>query len=351
MKLLLSLMFFLFPLASYADEEKSLDFRQLQLEKPIWSVYLNSADWLFDKKEKSNSIGFISLSNSTNTSSKLKSEQSTDIGKMTRAVPLYIAERTNIETNCQAINYVTYIQDQGAALFGKEVDPKNYTSALKNETQYLVVGDFRENFIGLQSKIIMDVYRTKDDKKIFSTVSTSHLQSPDEASGKASKDFISQLITSEICLKQKYSSAYPEPPPALLGPYISGIAQLLAQTLVQHGAIDADSLWGEDNMLDWYRRLWKHFPESDATKLMYVRGILANESYQGRGDPLYIQNLVGYLANESIKKPVVITKLSPLIYRAAKLKKECTESVEALLKDSSGDYRIWLNNIDCSSNF
>lgn len=267
---------------------------------------------------------------------------------MTRAVPLYIAERTNLETSCKATNYITYVQNQGPALFGTELNPENYAAFLKNEVEYIVIGDFRENFIGLQSEIAITIYRTADTKKIFSSTSTSHLQTPDKASGKASKDFISKLLASGICLKQKNSSTFPEPPSDLLAPYISGIAQLLAQTFVQHGAIAADTLWGESDMLDWYRRLWKHFPESDATKLMYVRGVMANEGYRGRAGTQYMENLISYLKNNSIRKPLVIKKLAPLIYRAAKLEGDCKASLKSLRKDASGDYEVWLKNMDCS---
>lgn len=55
----ISLLIFL-SFTSNANGQQEIDFRQLQLDKPIWAVHLESADWLISKKGNTNTIGFLS---------------------------------------------------------------------------------------------------------------------------------------------------------------------------------------------------------------------------------------------------------------------------------------------------
>ncbi len=94
--------------------------------------------------------------------------------------------------------------------------------------------------------------------------------------------------------------------------------------------------------------LWKHQPESDAAKLVYIRGILASLSYGGIGKDKFAPGLLEYLSKNENRNNV-LQKLSPLIHSKLHNNSMCERWLKKLKVKAAGAYLDWLNSLKCSA--
>jgi len=133
----------------------------------------------------------------------------------------------------------------------------------------------------------------------------------------------------------------------MLSPYLDGLGQLLAQTLADNEVVPGNTIWGEVQMIEWYRNLWQHMPESDANRLMFTKGLITSKRYGGTAHEQYSLNFRNFLeSNFDVND--TLSRLSPLFYSEFGYENECTRA-KKMLSGEKGKYKEWLINIDCSS--
>jgi len=128
----------------------------LSLEVPIWANGLNNAKWLFsDGKEDSKKIGFFNLSaRKANMPKEAITQREDDIGRTSRSLPLYLAERINVETDCSATNYIFVVQGAGPVLSGEEWGFESLKDiAIKNDLAIVVFGHYEKDYLDLRSTL------------------------------------------------------------------------------------------------------------------------------------------------------------------------------------------------------
>jgi len=334
-------------LQTLADETPKVSV--LSIDVPIWASGLNNAEWLLpERKEDAIKIGFFNLSaKKANMPKEPITQREDDIGRTSRSLPLYLAERINVETGCSATNYIFVVQGAGPVLSGEEWDFASLKDiAIENNLAIIVFGHYEKDYLDLRSTLKIEAWNVKDEKKIFSILEQSLFSEPSGVAAKIPPAFKHKLQSKSIC-KYTNSGTYPRPSPSILPPYLDGLGQLLAQTLADNEIVPGNTIWGEVQMIEWYRSLWQHMPESDANRLMFAKGLIASKRYGGAAHKEYSIQFRDFLeSNFGVSD--TLSKLSPLFYSEFGFKDECVRAKNKLL-EVKGKYNKWLLNINCEA--
>lgn len=336
-------------LSSQALADETPKISVLSLDVPIWASGLNNAEWLLpDRQEDATKIGFFNLSaKKTNMPKEPVTQKEDDIGRTSRSLPLYLAERINVETGCSAINYIFVVEGAGPVLSGGEWDFVSLKDiAIENNLDIIVFGHYEKDYLDLRSKLKIQVWDVKKEKEMFSIVEQTLFSEPSSVAAKIPPVFKEKLQSKSNC-KYKNSDAYPSPNPNILPHYLDGLGQLLAQTLADNEIVPGNTIWGELQMIEWYRSLWQHMPESDANRLMFAKGLIASKRYGGKAHEEYSINFRDFLElNFGVHD--TLSKLSPLFYSEFGFKDECARA-KSRLSEIKGNYNKWLLSIDCET--
>jgi hypothetical protein len=343
------LLLLFFALSTPIVAEEAPEISVISLEVPVWASGLNNAEWLLsDSKGSSKKIGFFNLSaRKSNMPKEAITQREDDIGRTSRSLPLYLAERINVETDCSAINYIFVVQGDGPVLSGEEWDFKSLKDiAIKHDLAIVVFGHYEKDYLDLRSTLEIEAWDVKEEKKIFSIREQSLFSEPSGVAAKIPSSFQNKLEDKSICKFTK-SHKYPKPNPNILPPYLDGLGQLLAQTLADNEIVPGNTIWGEVQMIEWYRNLWQHMPESDANRLMFAKGLIASKRYGGTAHEQYSLNFRNFLES-NFDASDTLSKLSPLFYSEFGFDNECVNAKQKL-SAVKGKYNEWLINIDCST--
>lgn len=328
--------------------EKKPGISVLLLDRPVWASGLKDAKWLFQTSKKKYTIAFFSLSMSkSNMPSKITTQKEDDTGRTTRSLPLYLAERVNVGSSCSAVNYIFVIKGAGPVVSKRPWEFHTLVRVLgKDMPDFIVFGHYNQDYFNQRSIVTIELWSVKKKSKLFQLKKTSLFSGPSNVAAKVPDLFQEKLEKNKLCAFSR-SARYPKPTPKLLPAYLDGLGQLLMQTLADNNVIPASSIWGEENMLAWYRHLWKYMPQSDASKLMFARGIITSKRYGGNAHKTYSPIMRKYLLSEADKGNVLV-RLSPLYYAEFGYVKDC-KRVKSQLQVGSKVYLKWLDKIDCQS--
>lgn len=276
-----------------ADEPKVAN---MYLDRPIWALGLHDAKWLVpkDSGNKSPVFAFFSFSSQkTNMPDKPIEQREDNTGRTTRSLPLYLAERINVETNCRAENHVFVVKNSGPVVSGQEWDIEPLMALFKsNPPDYFVTGHIVQDYLDLRSTITLKIWGVKGKKELIKLTETRLFSEAVNVASKLPSRFSTYVGTQGLCSFQS-SSTYPAPSEQLLSPYLDALGQLLIQSLAENKVVPPESIWGD-------LTLRKHMPLSDAPKLMYVRGVLASVDYGGATKQKFVPDLIEELKNSRV---------------------------------------------------
>ena len=350
-----SIIFFLLffvPISNSDDEIPKIT--SVYLDRPIWALGLEDANWLLPSRDDKTTIEIALFSFSgIKKKDKLKEpkiQPTGSLGRTTRSLPLFLGERINIETSCQASNYLFVVENVGSVLAGVPYEIEDLLKVFgENKPDYIVTGHIVQDYFDYRTNVELEFWDVKTKKIIFKLNKSKLFNDPVDAAAILPKNFFSELKNKNICqFHNKYKTNYPAPMNNLVSHYMDGLGQLFAQTIAENKLVDPNSLYGEDDMLDWYLTLWEHMPNSDATKLIFFKGILSSIKYGGEAHKKYIPQLKNYIEFNNNQKDV-ITLLSPLLYSKMGNESECKIMKKKLLEKDSEEYKKWLNSINCNT--
>ena len=323
----------------------------LYLEGPLWALGFNDAKWLVPPSSGQNSptFAFFSFSSEKAAAPGKPVEQREDAaGRTTRSLPLYLAERLNVETNCKGENHIFVVEHAGPVVSGKEWDPETLLGAFKSSPpDYLVTGHLVQDYLNVRSTMTLKIWDARTRKELVKLTESRLFSEPVNVAAELASAFFKNVQNKGLCTF-KPSSAYPAPPDSVLPLYLDALGQLLIQTLAENRMISAGSLWGEEDMINWYLALAKQMPSSAAPKLMYVRGILASIDYGGVAQSKLLPEFIKYLRNSNRAEDVLF-QLSPLVHARLKDRATCEKNKAILQNGASGQYVHWLKAIDCKA--
>ncbi len=316
------------------------------LDRPIWALSLEDASWLIpDKKTNCSSFAVMSFSAEKKGVPKEGQEKKEDdIGRTTRALPLYIAERINLETQCLAVNYNPVLKNSGPVLSTQRTSGASLHSVFKEKHTFIITGHFEKDYLNLRNKLTIYIYNMQTGEELPLTQITSIFESQSDMARKAANDFFIKLEKNSLCSFQAPPAQFSRPPKQFCREYMDGLGQLFMQTIVQNNYISKDSLWGEDRMLNWYLSLWKVMPNSVVPRLMYIRGVLASFEYGSNAYKPHLSKLSEYLI--SLTDPNdPINRISPLLFQKIGNQIDFEKKKNSFKTVDNKNYQSWLSEI------
>lgn len=261
----------------------ALEIAQVPFALPIWMYGLRDPQWLFaPKPQATRRVSFLMLGKVATGAQQAEAQREDDLGRLSRAIPLYLAESVYEWTAAQSEALVTVAVGGGPVLFGAQdaAGERETAAQLAERTDVLVQGTIAGSGDGWE--ITLALWET-------ATLAVIGRETVSAGAG----DLEPALLALEQRVLQHLGGSQPRPHDPLytrpdveqLPPYLNALAQSLMLALVANGMVPKDTMWGERNMLEWPLRMALHWPAHEVAKAMYFSGISHAARY--RSDVLH----------------------------------------------------------------
>jgi tetratricopeptide (TPR) repeat protein len=322
----------------------SLKIKTLALGRPLWHYGLRDADWLFAQKpEGVSEVGFFALSKIPEGPERAESQREDDLGRLTRAIPVYLAEATHYLTDYAATCYVQVVEGGGPVISGRELDGNVLFDTVPPGMKYFVTGAIGCSGDGDQAQweISLSLWNCATRKK-DAAESGAALQA---ALGGLVLDLETRLLA-HIGLKrrQPFDGFYLHPTAEVMPVYLAALGQAFMLTLAANGQVAKSSMWGERTMLEWPLNMALNWPTVEQPKLMYISGLGNAFDYKSEVLAEYKERSV-QLLRESEQAGSPAFRLAPLVWKIFGMDEELEAYIQKLPVDTSPAYRAWLARI------
>jgi hypothetical protein len=332
-------------LAAAAAARADDDVSNFQLMRPIWSLGFGDAGWLFDYRgaEKRAIVAVFPLA-MVGAKDDQGARESDATTRLTRAIPLYVAERLFLETTCDVPMNMLVVRNQGPLVTADAPGRDALVRAAGDPAPaVLVSGTLARDVIPLV-RVTLEV-QTPDGRR--STVVTRVGDEP-------TLDFLQEIVDAAIgfvvdakfCERTKLPAALERPPATHVAPYVGALGQLLTQTLADGRVVPVSSLWNEVGMMAWYERLRTELPSLLAPRLIELRGVLLSQSYGGTEYAARLPLVLAELEQADTAGNAV-GRLAPLVYAKAGRGDACEAAKSRLAADKEPSYAKWLAGVQC----
>jgi tetratricopeptide (TPR) repeat protein len=316
----------------------------LALSRPIWHYGLRDANWLFTQKpDDADEIGFFAFSKIMDGSEKAESQREDDLRRLTRAIPLYLAEATHYWSDYAANCYVQIVEGGGPVVMGSETDGNALFATLPAKMKYFITGEI--GISGGDAHIQWQVSLTLWD------CATRTKQTSE--SGQAARAEIGPLVArleknllERIGRKRELplDAFYQRPATDVMPTYLTELGQAFTLTLLAKGCMSKSAIWGERAMLDWPLTMSLHWPSADVLKLMYISGLSKARDYQSDILPEYKERSLQLLRDAGQANSVIV-QLAPLVWKMFGMQEEFEAHVRNLPSDTNPAYKTWLDRV------
>lgn len=325
-------------------DPENLKFATLALSQPIWHYGLRHADWLFAQKSGAASeVGFFALSKNMDGSERAESQREDDLGRLTRAIPLYLAEAVHYWSDHVGTCYIQIVEGGGPVLTGCEADGNALFDIVPPTMKYFITGAIGCSGEGDQAqwRISLSLWncatRTKQVAESGSAVQA-------ELGGLV-LDLEKRLLACIGLKREKPVDVfYLHPTAEVLPVYLAELGQAFMLTLLANGHMPKSSMWGERAMLDWPLNMALHSPTVEVAKLMYISGLGKALDYKSDVLAEYKERSLQLLRElEQAHSPAF--HLAPLIWKAFDMQAELHAYIRNLPVDKSPAHKAWLERV------
>jgi tetratricopeptide (TPR) repeat protein len=252
-------------------EENALKVGQVPFELPIWMYGLRDPDWLLaHKPADARKVLFLMLGKVVQGAKQAEEQREDDVGRLSRAIPLYLAESAYEWTPLHAQSLVAVVMDGGPVVFGAQDEASERETALKlAELAELVVQGSIDD-AGERWKVVLSLRETATGQAIAHEA----LETDKNGIEAGVLDLEARLLGHLGGARANpHDRLYARPSLEQMQPYLNALAQSLMLCLVANQVVPKGAMWGERNMLEWPLRMALQWPGLEVAKAMYLSGI------------------------------------------------------------------------------
>ncbi|RKP43344.1 tetratricopeptide repeat protein [Trinickia fusca] len=316
----------------------------LTLSQPIWHYGLRNANWLFTQKpEGAQEVGFFALSKIMDGSERAGSQREDDLGRLTRAIPLYLAEAAHYWSDYVAHCYVQIVEGAGPVVSGCEADGNALFDVVPPRMKYFVTGEIACSGESdhVQWQVSLSLWDCATRTKQASE------------SGKAVQAELGALVVTlekrllaRIGLKREHplDAFYQHPAADIMPAYLAELGQAFMLTLLANEHMSKSALWGERTMLDWPLTMALHWPAAEVPKLMYISGLGKAQDYRSDILAEYKERSL-QLLREAGRANSPVGRLAPIVWKAFSMEDELQAHIRNLPSDTNPAYKAWLERV------
>ena len=322
----------------------AVKFVTLSLTKPIWQYGLRDADWLFSQKSEGTAeIGFFPLSKIADSTDREESQREDDLGRLTRASPLYFAEAVHYWTDYAARSYIPVVEGDGPIVSVGKTDGEALFDIVPQTTKYFVTGEIGCKGEGDDSQwqICINLWDCSTRTK---KLSESGIATKAELGALMLKIEHRLLANIGSQRQQPLDSFYLHPTVEVMPVYLTELGQAFMMTLLANNYLPKTAVWGERAMLDWPLTLVLKWPTVEIPKIMYISGLGKALDYQSDVLPEYKDRSM-LLLREANQANSPVARLAPLIWKIFGMKDEFYTHMDKHA-DEDPAYKAWLKRVD-----
>ncbi|MGK9173336.1 tetratricopeptide repeat protein [Yokenella regensburgei] len=314
----------------------------LALSQPIWHYGLYKADWLFGQKpEEADIVGFFALSKITDETKPAESQREDDVGRLTRAIPLYLAEAAHYWTPFAARCYFQVAAGLGPVLSTHETDGNELFDLVPPSMKYFVTGQLGCEGEGDQRQwqLTLSLW----DCRLREKCAVESATVPQAELGAWVLELEQRLLAKMGGpVTQALDAFYTRPSAEAMNIYLAELGQAFTLTMVANNYVPRAALWGERSMLEWPLNMALQWPQAEVPKLMYLSGLSKACDYQSEVLAEYKKRTLALLESAS---GTPCEKLAPLVWKIFGMQEELNAYREALPAETRADYAAWLGRI------
>jgi tetratricopeptide (TPR) repeat protein len=316
----------------------------LAISQPIWHYGLYKADWLFTRKPpEADTIGFFALSKITAEATPAESQREDDVGRLARAIPLYLAEAAHYWTPFAAQCYFQIAAGIGPVLSSHSTDGNALFDLVPPTMKYFITGQL--GFTGEGEQRQWQLSLTLWDCTLRKECGT-------ESGTVAQSELGALVLNLEQSLLAKTGSVTTEPLDAFyarpsadaMDIYLNELGQAFTLTLVATQYIPRSALWGERAMLEWPLNMALQWPQAEVPKLMYLSGLSKAFDYQSEVVGEYRKRTLELL-RVATQESSEMARLAPLVWKIFGMDDEWAAYRQSRTVDFSSDYGQWLTRV------
>ena len=248
------------------------------LGKPIWHYGLSDVKYLKTPYTDNDDvkIGIIVYTNSNGENgTEAHSEKETNMGRLTRSLPLFISEIFHYYTEYQAITFVPIIHGVGPVLSGSEWRDDMLIQIAKSEgLMWIVTGNasMSGDELCITTKLINVLDNTTECIK-----DTMHIMSM----GVPLMEHVSKVFKyiTQLQFDSQSSDVYCIPKTENLLEYLNSLGQSLTQTLIVNGITSYEKMYGERNIINNYIMSCLHMPSIPQLPVIMASGFAKSKEY------------------------------------------------------------------------
>lgn len=320
-------------------EESELQIAQLPFELPIWMYGLRDPQWLFaPKPPNARKVTFLMLGKVMSGVEQAEEQREDDVGRLSRAIPLYLAECAYEWTSVHAQSLVAVVIGGGPVVFAAqdEAGERETAAQLAAHADVLVVGSIgRADEVWTINLGIWDTARVE-------LIGRESL-SADRAGLEAAVLELEGKVLARLGGAQAtpHDAIYARPTLEQMQPYLNALAQSLMLGLVANEMAPKDAMWGERNMLEWPLRMALHWPTYEVPKAMYLSGISHAARYRSDVLAEFDERSFALLRDMHVTKSP-LADLAPLLLHALNR----TEELAAVRRETRDARRLaWIDRV------
>jgi tetratricopeptide (TPR) repeat protein len=248
------------------------------LDRPLWTRGLFEPDWLWPPADDDRpSIALSTFANETLTSSEQQIQKTDDLGRLTRALPLYLAELFGLRFRVRSRVSMLVVKNQGAAVIGKQLSREALEAlgSTSGARRVVVAGSLVSTGVRLQ---LWEIGSATAPETLAVDAS---LKDVGGLMNGVERALTAALKERGLLSEARLPSFYRPPSPDLLEGYVSALEQLFYQLLAANEIVRAESLWNERGFFETYFGLVEAWPDPpESARLLGICGAVAATRYK-----------------------------------------------------------------------
>lgn len=301
----------------------------LALSQPVWHYGLRNPKWFFTQKpEGTPEVAFFVFTVSAGDNEQTESQREDERGRLTRSLPLYLAEATRYWTDLAATAYFLVVEGGGPVVSAGAHAPDALFGIVPPQTRYLVTGEVEGAATDTGPwQVTVHLWDCAERRELA------------RETGQASPDTLGAL-TLELeqrllahlggARAEPLDAFYRRPDAAKMPIYLSYLSQAFTLTLLATGTTPKANLWGERAMLDWPIKMTLQWPDYPALPIMALSGLGKAREYGSEVLGEYRERALQLLRDH---RDAPVARLEPVVWRAFGM----TAELDACARNPAGD--------------
>jgi len=292
---------------------EQLQIGQIPFDRPIWHYGLREPAWLLPAKPPgAPRVLFLMLAKASDPAERAEAQREDALGRLSRAIPLYLAESAWEWTPLAAQALVPVVMGGGPVLFGAgdEDGERETAMRLAEFAERIVQGTIGE--VDGRWTVSLRVWEVASGRVLAHESFSCDTDGIASAVLALESKLLPQLATTTSL---PHDAFYARPSAAQMQPHLDGLAQLLMQALVSNKVMPRESLWGERNIIEWPMRMALQWPEWELPRAMFYAALSHAARYQSVVLPEF-EERARDLVRDMKARSSPLASLEPLALRA-----------------------------------